>query len=651
MRPAASPRRALCACLAVVASAWALAPAPSRAAIEAPDQALVERESQIKAGSEAKIQKDILDPILGTGKAMVFVDVELEQVTQKEEQGKQGVGLSQNYKEKGTPGGSLGLSDPASQYILPGVPQPKFLSRLRPSGGAPPEQAQQQQAAQAKEVSEQRLSVKTIVKKFLVTVIHDETVPKDKLDLVRQRIIDGFGKYEVSADRVLFRPTRFVSSWLDDLKNPKVYVPLAFAALLLLFLLYLFGPFTLLLNGLVKALREKGATEVNVDSRFEQGQQQPGAMGLAALEGELGGEMGRKKEEEEEEAMKKFEPFSYINEENVKRLAYLLRHEEPWVAAVVLAYLKPEYAHTILSALPLELQAKVAIETATIRQLSREQVQAIDEQIKEKVNFVLGGVGHLVQMIEDSDEATRQNLLEYLKNEKPAVYERIRKAVLLFEDIPGFGDRDVQSVIRSLKTENMARALVGAHPDIVNKFLANMSTGASSLLKEEMEYTRELTPAQVEEERRKIMTVVKSLENEGKIHVREKLDDFALEGLEGPSLGGPQPGKIALPGGASTALSTPAPNAARAQPMMAEAVSYFQGGLYADCLALAVEALRLDPELWQAYSFMGYAAYALGRTEEALGYYERFYERNPDPALRQWLDAFKASLQKGGTHG
>jgi hypothetical protein len=34
---------------------------------------------------------------------------------------------------------------------------------------------------------------------------------------------------------------------------------------------------------------------------------------------------------EEEESMKKFEPFSYINEENLKRLVYLflLRKEEP----------------------------------------------------------------------------------------------------------------------------------------------------------------------------------------------------------------------------------------------------------------------------------------------------------------------------------
>ena len=642
------PRRAIVACLALFASIGAFLPR-ARAAVEAPDAALVDRETQLKATSEAKIQKDILDPILGPGKGMVFVDVELEQVTQKQEANKQGTGLAQSYKEKNQPGGAFGIGgDPNSQFILPGVPQPKFLSRLHPGGGAPPEQAQQQQAAQAKEVSEQKLSVKTLVKKFQITIIHDQTIGADKLEMVRQRLLDAFAKYEVTPDRILFRPTHFASTWLDDLKNPKVYVPLAFAALLLLFLLYLFGPFTAMANRMIEAMKERGQTEVNVDSKFEQGQQQPGAMALAGIEGEFG-ELGRKKEEEEDEEMKKFEPFAYINEENIKRLAYLLRHEEPWVAAVVLAYLKPDFGHMILQALPLELQAKVAIETAMIRQLSREQVMAIDEQIKEKVNFVLGGVGHLLQMIEDSDEATRQNLLEFLKNERPAVFERIRKALVLFEDIPGFQDRDVQTIIRALKTENMARALSGAAPEVVDKFLANMSTGAASLLKEEMEYTHDMTPAQIDEERHKIMSIVKMLENEGKVHVREKLDDFALEGLEDATGLTPRPGKISLPGAAGAALATPAASPAQAKPMMQEAVAHLQAGRYAECLAVANEALRLDPELWQALSFMGYAAYSLGRVEEAVGYYERYYDRSRDPALRDWLDALKASIGKGGT--
>lgn len=621
-------------------AAWAAAVPCVRAAVEAPDTALVERETQLKASAEEKIQRDILDPILGKGRAMVFVDVELEQLIQKEETGQAGSGVQQRYKEKGPPGAGMGLglgNSPEGDFILPGVPQPKFLSKLGKGGGATPEQAAQQQQAQVKEVSEQKVTVKTLIKKFQVTVIHDETVAPAKIELVRQRIVDAFGKYQVKPDQVNFRPTTFVSGWLDEFKSPRVYVPLTFAGLLLLFLLYLFGPLSWLLRGLVNALKEHGQTEVTVDSRMEGGQGQPGAMGLAALEGDL--EAGKKKEEEEEEAMKKFEPFSYINEENLKRLAYLLRHEEPWISAVVLTYLKPEFAHAILAGLPLEIQARVAIETATIRQLSREQVEAIDSQIKEKVNFVLGGLEHLVQMIEDADEATRLNLLEYLKNEKPEVYDKIRKAVLLFEDVPAFPDREVQAVIRALKTENMARALVGAHPDIVNKFLANMSTGASSLLREEMEYTKEITPGQVEEERRRIMQTVKTLEAEGKIRVRQPLTEFTLEGLEEDP--GKRGGGISTPtAGARPALAAPGDP----QALLAEAAAAYQAGRLEECLDKGTRAAAADPALWQTFAMLGAAAYALGRLDEAIAFYEKYYQQGRDPEVRRWLDAFKASI-------
>src|SRR5690348_8204386 len=100
--------------------------------------------------------------------------------------------------------------------------------------------------------------------------------------------------------------------------------------------------------------------------------------------------------------MKKFEPFSYINEETVKRLSYLfiLRKEEPWLIAVVASYLRPDYARQMISALPVEMQAKVALEALTLRQVTREQVIAIDQDIRENVEFVVGGMERLTAMLD-----------------------------------------------------------------------------------------------------------------------------------------------------------------------------------------------------------------------------------------------------------
>src|SRR5438270_4279306 len=230
--------------------------------------------------------------------------------------------------------------------------------------------------------------------------------------------------------------------------------------------------------------------------------------------------------------MKKFEPFKYVTEENLKRLAYLIRKEEPWIIALVLSYLKPEFAKEVLASMPPELQARVAVETATIRQTSLEQVMSIDEYIKKKIDFVLGGVENLLKILDEADKTTRETILEYLKNEKPALFEGVREEVVLFEDISKFPDAAIQVIVREVGTESLSRALRGASPEYMNKFFINMSAGAAALLKESMDYGRPLTPDQIEEERKKLMDIISKAERDGKISIRKKRKATMLEGEE-----------------------------------------------------------------------------------------------------------------------
>lgn len=636
----------------------------ANAAVVAPDIGLLQEQSRIKRESEEKIQKDVLDPILGKGMASAFVDVEMEIKVESEESTRSGMGLAERYRERMGMQKSAGMQ---TTFVLPGIPKPKTVAGNQ--GPERPESSQAQQAQQIKGVQEERYAVKPVFKRLGVTVIHDEGVLREKpqVDLVRARIVDAMSQYQLSPDQVVFRPTQFKKiaiDWRDDLKKPEVYLPLLYALLFLLFLLYLFGPLWRFLKQYVQALREKPAAEVNVESKIEQPDETDEAGNPLEEEGKLDITWQKKPDEppppppeEDEDAMKKFEPFSYINEQNVKRLAYmfLLRKEEPWVVAVVASYLRPDLARLLLTSLPVELQAKVALEALTVRQVTREQVLAIDGDVKENVDFVVGGMERLIAMLDEADAASRNNILSYLKNEKPMVYEAVRRHILLFEDIPTFPDREMQAIVRELKTESMAKALQNAPPEVVNKFLSNMSAGAASLLKESMEYASGLTQAQIEEERAKVMEMIKVMEKEGKIAVRQKADEGydMVEGMQeelsamekrqqrfaaarGKGLGAPAPAPAAV---------SPA-DAVEAQQYFQAAVQYYQGGQADASIPYFETALKLDPGLWQAHQYLGGILYQAGRLPEALAHYEKVLEKNPDPQLRQWLDGLKA--QAGG---
>jgi tetratricopeptide (TPR) repeat protein len=665
---------------------------PAVAAVVAPDLTLLKEQNRIKTESENTIQNEILDPILGKGKAVAFVDVDMEVKVESEESQRAGMGIAEKYHEK-APAARGGMQ---TTFVLPGIPKPKTITAQQ--SPERPEQSQAQQAQQVKGVQEQRFAVNPVFKRLLVTVIHDDSVLKDKptQDLVRSRIVDAMGQYKLAPDQVVFRPTKFdkppVVDWRQDFKKPSVYLPLLYALLLLLFLSFLFGPLARFFRQYVAALREKKAGEFEVLNKTPEPEGGKGeGEGEDALEeltkGELDIMMGQRPEEppppppEEDEAMKKFEPFTYITEENFKRLAnlFLVRADEPWLVAVVLSYLKPELARATLTSLPVELQAKVAVEALKIRQVTREQLMAIDADIKESVDFVVGGMERLTQLLDEADTQTRANILEYLKNEKPEVYQRVRKFILTFDDVVGFPDRDMQTIVRELKTEAMAKALQGAAPDVVNKFLGNMSSGAASLLKESIEYAQGLTPAQIEEERSKIMDVVKVLEKEGKINVRQSRGD-AFSGFHeevanergetyeprtraaeqavaqllagptpapaatpAPSAPAPAPSLFGVPAQAPAPAPAPAPAAAaQAQAYLQAGVQYHDAGRFAEAAQYLEYGLSQDPTQWQSRQYLGNCYVQLGRAREAIAQYEQVLAAHPDPGLRQWVDGMKA---------
>ncbi|MCG2726195.1 MAG: hypothetical protein L6420_08085 [Elusimicrobia bacterium] len=606
----------------------------------------LEKQDNFRKNIENKIKFEILDPILGPGKSYVFADIEFEIITKKSDQQKKMMGALQKYKEKGDQ-----KKSPTDDFILPGVPKPKSITS---SEKERPQMSQGGQSEQSKGMESIRYGIDTDINKFQVTVIHDDTLPQETLMLSRERIDDFLAPYKIEKKAVpvvIFKPTKFKSyNIIGDIQRPKVYLPLLFAALFLLLLLFLFGPLWGFFRKYVKAIASKPGAEVNIESKTEEGGK--GGEGDNGLkEGhqqvDMMFEQKEGEVEDEEELMKNFHPFEYINEENLKRLIYLflLRKEEPWVIAVVLSYMKPDISRQALSMLPIEVQSKVALEAITVRQATYEQIRAIDKDIKESIEFIVGGIEKVSKMLEDADPATQKNILEYLKTQKPEIYDRVRKMILLFEDIVNFEDKDIQTIARSVNNEDIASAIHNAEPQIVDKFFKNMSQGAANSIKEIMEYSGEISESQVGNAQIKILDSIKSLEAEGKIAKLNK-DSQELYIFEGTdiSIGSDRKERY-------KSVSEKKENKALAP--NPEAVSYLQAGKdsydqgrHEDCLSYLEYAVSLDDNLEEAYQYMGSAYYSLGRIDESVAAYDKYAALSNDPAVREWLNNFKQQVGK-----
>lgn len=620
---------------------------------ESMDTSILEKQDSLRRETETTIKKQILDPILGPDKSFVFADVQLEVISKKAEQNKEGVGVIQKYKEKGAQDEGAGDTD----FILPGIPKPKSVLT---KDNKRPEAAQGQQAQQAKGVQEIRYGVETEITRFQLTVIHDDALPKQALMLARERIDDFLVPYKIKgkdAPTVVFKPTKFKAhDMMDDLKRPGVYLPLLYALLFLLLLLFLFGPLWGFFRKYIKALLAKPGAEVNIEDKREEGGGEGEEEGKEETEGHQSIDMNflqkeEEKNEEEDESMKKFEPFTYLNEENLKRLVYLflLRKEDPWVIAVVLSYMKPELSRQALGMLPVEMQSRVALEALTVRQATREQIDAIDKDIKENVDFVMGGIERLVKMLDDSDAATRKNIIEYLKTQKPDIYEKVKRIVLMFEDVVNFPDRDMQTIIRSLNNEDVAKALSKADPAIVNKFFSNMSQGAVNAVKEIMEYSGEVSAAQTDEAQMKVLDTVKSLEAEGKINVRQgnTQEVYIIEGGEMSSDDARRRKFESMGAQKAEPAAAEGPSAEQvqqAQQYAAAGVNMYNQGQVQESLQYLEYAASQNPNDASTWQYLGAAYYALQRVDEAVAAYEKYANLSGDPAATEWLAGFKAQV-------
>ncbi len=603
---------------------------PAQQTGSSPDMMLLEQESKFEREKTEYLQQNILDKILGPGKAVVIVDVEMGMESRD-----MTMGMEKKKSDKKKNEGDNGEPQPAPQakVLVPGVPMPKSALQQEEDRGG--------QSQESGGVMQQKhIEVRTTIKKLLVTVLYDKKVPSDKLLAVKQAII---ALLKVTENQLVFTPTSFTETAWQQVLTPKWIIPIA---LVLWLLLFLWGPLASFFRRLNAALEDKTQRieqttnlkeESEQETAGEEEGEQGGGGGGGEGEGDEGeGENAEEEGKEEDEIMKKFEPFKYVSEQNLKGLAYLLRKEEPWIVALVLTYLKPEFAKEIFGSFPPELQARVAVETATIRQTSLEQIMSIDEYVKNKIDFVLGGIQNLIKILNEADKPTRENILDALRNEKPQLYERVREEVILFEDILKFPDTAVQGIVREIGTEQLSRALRGAAPEYMNKFFSNMSAGAAALLKESMDYGRPLTPDQVEEERKNLMDLITRLEKENKISIRKKQKMGILEGEEAADDSEP----LHLTFGKSSP-GTPKADPAKAQECFQQGAAFYEQGNYSEAVRCFHEATQAQSDHWQSYQYLGTCYAAQGMVNEASGAYERMCEINPDPALKAWVTQWK----------
>lgn len=217
-------------------------------------------------------------------------------------------------------------------------------------------------------------------------------------------------------------------------------------------------------------------------------------------------------------------PFDFIRKTEPTQLLSFIQSEHPQTIALILSYLPPENASTILASLPQEIQSDVTRRIAFMDRTSPEVLREIERVLEKKLSSFIGqdvsavgGIGAVVEMLNNSDRSTEKAILEGLGEEDPELAEEIKKRMFVFEDITLLDDRSTQRVLREVEIPDLALALKGVDEAIKDKIFNNMPKRAAAMLKDELEFMGPVRAKDVETAQQKVVNVIRQLEESGDI--------------------------------------------------------------------------------------------------------------------------------------
>lgn len=221
------------------------------------------------------------------------------------------------------------------------------------------------------------------------------------------------------------------------------------------------------------------------------------------------------------------DPWERISNIEVDRLLPIMEEESVEVCAVLLSKLKVAKAAELLSLIPGERARRIAYAISKTASVSPGVVQRIGISVAGQIDsqppkaFADAPTERVGAILNFSNSATREGVLDGLKETDEAFADEVRKNIFTFANIATRVDaRDISKVTREVDQEQLIKAMAGATGDAAASkdfILANMSKRMADGLQEEMANLGKIREADAEEAMNAVVGAVRALEASGEI--------------------------------------------------------------------------------------------------------------------------------------
>ena len=217
-------------------------------------------------------------------------------------------------------------------------------------------------------------------------------------------------------------------------------------------------------------------------------------------------------------------PIEILDWMDARSIAELILDEHPQIIALVISYLDFGLGADVLGQLPEEQQADVIARIATLQTVQPDALRELETvmQRKFKANTSLrasqvGGVNAAAKIMNFTKQAMEARIMNALKDDDEDLMIAIQESMFVFDNLIMSDDKSLQTLLRSVDTEDLVLALKGADEPLRDKLFSCMSSRAAANLQDEMEALGPVRLTEVQEAQKRIINVARRMSDEGSI--------------------------------------------------------------------------------------------------------------------------------------
>jgi flagellar motor switch protein FliG len=217
-----------------------------------------------------------------------------------------------------------------------------------------------------------------------------------------------------------------------------------------------------------------------------------------------------------------WEKLSHVQEDV---LANYLKNEYPQTIAVVLSKLNTAHAGRVLAILPEEVAIDVVTRMLKMDPVQKDVMDRLEQTLRTEFISNLARTRRrdahevMAEIFNSFDRQTESRFMSSLEEQNKEAAENIKKLMFTFDDLAKLDNGAIQTLMRQVDKEKLAKALKGANESVRRIFLTNMSQRAGKMLTEDMEALGPVRLKDVDDAQSSLVNMAKDLAAKGEIMI------------------------------------------------------------------------------------------------------------------------------------